>query len=268
MILQAKGKPEEACEMLKTAFDFATELRSMPFTFLVQSFQVELAVMQGQANEHIQWAEQAYAQLQLTPMYSFYTPQLTIAKVLLAAGTAESRRLAADCLQQLHEYSESTHHTRILIEVLALESLLHGANDDEEVALIVLEESLALAQPGDFIRLYVDLGPEMVNLLQRLQNRSPNAGYIESILRAFVEESQLVSQSNGNEQLIEPLTARELEILGYLERRFDNREIADELVITHATVKRHTINIYQKLNVHDRREAVEAARILGILPLP
>ena len=268
MILQAKGKPEEACEMLKTAFDFATELRSMPFTFLVQSFQVELAVMQGQANEHIQWAEQAYAQLQLTPMYSFYTPQLTIAKVLLAAGTAESRRLAADCLQQLHEYSESTHHTRILIEVLALESLLHGANDDEEAALIVLEESLALAQPGDFIRLYVDLGPEMVNLLQRLQNRSPNAGYIESILRAFVEESQLVSQSNGNEQLIEPLTARELEILGYLERRFDNREIADELVITHATVKRHTINIYQKLNVHDRREAVEAARILGILPLP
>jgi LuxR family maltose regulon positive regulatory protein len=104
-------------------------------------------------------------------------------------------------------------------------------------------------------------------LLQRLQNHSPNVAYIESILHAFVEESQLVSQSNGNEQLIEPLTKRELEILGYLERRFDNAEIAAELVIAPATVKRHTINVYQKLDVHDRREAVEVARNLGILPL-
>jgi LuxR family maltose regulon positive regulatory protein len=268
MVLQAKGKPEEAREMLKTALDFATEMRSMPFTFLAQSFQVELAVIQGQAHEHIQWAEQAYAQLQLTPMYSFYTPQLTIAKVLLAAGTVDGRRLAADCLRQLHEYSESTHHTRVLIEVLALEALLHAAEHDEEAALTALEESLALARPGGFVRLYVDLGPEMANLLQRLQNRSPNVDYIDSILTAFVEDSQLVSQSNGNEQLIEPLTDRELEILGYLERRFDNREIAAELVIAHSTVKRHTINIYQKLNVHSRSEAVEAARNLGILPLP
>jgi LuxR family maltose regulon positive regulatory protein len=268
MILQAKGKSEEAREMLKTALNFATELRSALFTSWVQSFQVELAVLQGQAHEHIQWAEQAYAQLQLAPMYSFYTPQLTIAKVLLAAGTVDGRRLATDCLRQLHEYSESTHHTRILIEVLALEALLHAANDDEEAALAAMEASLVLARPGGFIRLYVDLGPEMANLLQRLQNRSPNVDYIDSILTAFVEDSQLVSQSNGNEQLIEPLTDRELEILGYLERRFDNREIAAELVIAHSTVKRHTINIYQKLNVHSRSEAVEAARNLGILPLP
>ncbi len=160
MILQAKGRPEEAREMLKTALDFITELRSMPFTFLVQSFQVELAVLQGQAYKYIQWAEQAYAQLQLTPMYSFYTPQLTIAKVLLAAGTPDGRRMAADCLRQLHEYSESTHHTRVLIEVLALEALLHAAEHDEEAALTALGESLALAQPGGFIRLYVDLGPD------------------------------------------------------------------------------------------------------------
>jgi len=268
MILQAKGEPEEAREMLKTALDFATELRSMPYSFLAQTFQVELAVLQGQAHEHIQWAEQAYKQLQLVPMYSFYTPQLTIAKVLVAVGTPEYHRLAADCLRQLHEYSESTHHTRVLIEVLALEALVHVAEHDEEAALTVLEESLKLARPGGFIRLYVDLGPDMVDLLQRLQNRSPNVAYIESILLAFVEESQLVSQSNGNEQLIEPLTPRELEILGYLEKRFDNAEIAAELVIAPATVKRHTINIYQKLNVHDRREAVETARNLGILPLP
>ena len=73
--------------MLKVSLDYATEQRSPTFTFLAQSFQVELAVMQGRAHEVYQWAEQAYASLRLAPMHTFYIPELTIPKVLLAAGT-------------------------------------------------------------------------------------------------------------------------------------------------------------------------------------
>ena len=266
LIQQALGKPQKAREMLTKAMDFAQEMQSPAYTYLVQSFQAELAVIQGRAHEHIHWAEQAYANLQLTPMVYFYAPPLTIPKVLLAAGTPAGRMKAADCLQQLHEFAKSNHHTWVMIEVLALQALLHSAKNDEGAALKALEESLALAKPGGFIRLYVDLGPEMAELLRRLQNRKPLVEYITSILKAFADASNSVSLSKVDEQLIEPLTGREAEILDLLAKRYSNKEIAAELFISPATVKRYAVNLYKKLNVHNRRQAVEAAIALGLIP--
>lgn len=265
-IQQALGKPEEAREMLKIAMDFAQEMQSPTFTYFVQSFQAELAVMQGRGHEHIQWAEQAYATMQLTPIVSFFAPPLTIPKVLLAAGTPAGRTMAAECLQHLHEFAQTKHHTRVLIEVLALQALLHTANNDQEAALVNLEESLALAHPGGFIRLYVDLGPEMASLLRRLQNRQPFVEYIAAILNAFGDAPNLAAESEGNRQLTEPLTGREAEILDLLAKRYSNKEIAAKLFISPTTVKRYTINIYKKLNVHSRSQAVETARALGLIP--
>jgi LuxR family maltose regulon positive regulatory protein len=232
----------------------------------VQSFQAELAVMQGRGHAYLQWAEQAYASLQLAPMVYFYAPPLSIPKVLLAAGTPGGRRMAADCLQRLQEFAESKHHTRIMIEVLALKALLHNANNEQDAALVDLEDSLALAQAGGFIRLYVDLGPAIADLLRRMQNREPFTGYIASILKAFADSSSLAAVSEGNRQLIEPLTGREAEIIDLLAKRYSNKEIAAELVISPATVKRYASNLYKKLNVHNRREAVVAARALGLIP--
>ena len=268
LIQQALGKPKEAREMLKIAMDFAQEMHSPAFIYLVQSFQAELAVMQGRAFEHIHWAEQAYAHLHLAPMVYFYAPPLTIPKVLLAAGTSAGRMMAADCLQRLHVFAQTRHHTRIMIEVLALQALLHSANNDEPAALVALEESLALAKPGGFIRIYVDLGPGMAILLGRLQSREPSEEYIASILNVFADVSTLAAHSEGTKQLIEPLTDREALILELLAKRYSNKEIAAELVISPATVKRHTINLYKKLSVHNRREAVSAARAFGLIPPP
>ena len=268
LIEQARGRPEEAREILKIALDYAVELRSAAFAYLVQSFQAELAVMQGRAGEHLLWAEQAYENLYLAPVVSFYAPALTIPKVLLATSTPGARSMAADVLQRLHEYAVSTHHTRILIEVLALEAMLHAANDDEEAALAALEASLALAQPGGFIRLYVDLGPKIANLLRSMQHRGLYQAYIAAILTAVPDTAAAATRAETAWQLIEPLTKREAEVLDLLAKRFTNREIAAQLFISPATVKRHTINIYQKLSVHSRREAVASARELGLIPLP
>jgi LuxR family maltose regulon positive regulatory protein len=267
-IHQARGKADEAREMLKASLDSATEQRSPTFTHHAESFQIELAVMQGRAHEVTHWAEKAYANLHLAPMHTFYIPELTIPKVLLAAGTAGGRTMAAECLQRIHEYAESTHNVRVIIEVLALEALLHAANNDEEAALVALEQSLAMARPGGYIRLYVDLGPDMADLLRRMQNREPFAEYIASILQAFAVALDHDAQSEGTKQLMEPLTDREAEILELLAKRYSNKEIAAELVISPATVKRHTINLYQKFSVNNRRDAVSAARALGLIPTP
>ena len=268
MIQQARGKSEAALEMLALAADFANEIRSTPFILMVQSFQAELAVLQSRAHELIKWEEQACLNVQLSAMPFFYAPPLTIPKVLLAIGTPGSLVKAADCLQRLHAFAESTHNTRVLIEVLALEAMLHAANQNQQAALVALEESLALAQPGGFIRLYVDLGPKIAELLRRMQNRKLSSGYTASILSAFSDTSHIDRQLSGNKQLIEPLTERELEILDLLGKRYSNKEIAAELVISPETVKRHAINIYQKLAVHNRRDAVEVAGALGLIPPP
>ncbi len=133
---------------------------------------------------------------------------------------------------------------------------------------------MTLAQPGGFIRVFVDLGPAMHGLLARLSRRGDATGYLQQILDAFPtmpaaapeprpSSSRVVAQTD----LVEPLTHRELAVLVLLAQRLSAREIAQHLTISERTAKRHTANIYQKLAVNNRRGAVAAAIALGILPM-
>jgi LuxR family maltose regulon positive regulatory protein len=265
LIEHARGKPEAVQAMTAEVSALAAEIRSTPFTIMVQSFRAELAVQQGQAQEVYLWAEQAYAHMQLSVMPFFYAPQMTIPKVMIAANMPGSLVLAADCLQQLHELAESTFNVRILIEVLALEALVHFAQGDKETALSTMKRSLSLALPGGFIRLYVDLGEKMAELLWKMQNLGQFSEYIAAILSAFPDITPVETTPDQSRQLVEPMTDREEEILILLAKRYTNKEIAAELYISPSTVKRHTINIYQKLSVHKRRDAVRAAKELGLI---
>jgi LuxR family maltose regulon positive regulatory protein len=207
-----------------------------------------------------QWAEQRLPTLRLAPLPLFYAPQLTVPKALLAANHPAHRESVADCLLKLRTHMEATHNVRFLIETLALEAMFLDSQGDEGAALETLERSISLAEPSNFIRLYVDLGLRMKGLLDRLRARSSQTDYILAILAAFPGE-----KPKANEAMVEPLTDREFQILNLLAKRFSNKEIAQVLYIATGTVKRHTVNIYQKFNVQSRREAVEAARRLGII---
>ena len=117
----------------------------------------------------------------------------------------------------------------------------------------------------------------MADLLKRLQKKNVAVGYIEKILAAFRDDEQVVgpeaadhhiaspSHPTPSQPLVEPLTNRELDVLELLVQRLQNKEIADKLFVSPETVKGHLKNIYQKLNVSKRREAVEKATALGIL---
>jgi LuxR family maltose regulon positive regulatory protein len=189
----------------------------------------------------------------------------------LAQNTPTSQAKAAELLSQLQAYLADTHNTRFLIDTLALQALLADVNGDQGGALDLLESSLKLAQPGGFIRVFVDLGPQMAALLSRLKSNQSLDKYIGKILAAFpsppyLTGAQIVNRQSAIHNLAEPLTERELQILGLLQERLTNKEIAAQLVISPGTVKGHTIKIYQKLGVKGRRPAVEKAIKLGILP--
>ena len=150
--------------------------------------------------------------------------------------------------------------------------MLHHAQGNEQNALAALRQAVTLAQPGGFVRVFVDLGPALADLLAAAGRQwAWRQTMSNNILQAFAAESAArqplpAAPAEGADDLVEPLTRREQEILALLAQRLTAKEIAQQLVVSEQTVKRHRANIYEKLGVNSRREAVAAAVALGILP--
>jgi LuxR family transcriptional regulator, maltose regulon positive regulatory protein len=261
---QAQGLPDNANQVIESTYAFLEDMGAASLLQVLRAFRAELALLQGRIAEAGQWAAQVGSSLPLMAMPLFYAPQLTLPKVLLALNTSISRQQAAEILARLYEFVNATHNTRFLIEVLAMQALLLDARNDEQAAFKAVEQAITLAQTGGFIRLFADLGPRMQELLNRLHSRGIASIYLNQILAAFHDAKPAVP-TVGPAEIIEPLTGRELEVITLLVQRLSNKEIAQELFISPITVKRHTINIYQKLNVNNRRDAIALAVALGIV---
>jgi LuxR family maltose regulon positive regulatory protein len=194
---------------------------------------------------------------------------------------AENLEKALGELDQLDGFLRKANRKTIRIDLLALQALILDAQGKERAAFEKLSESLALAEPGGFIRNFLDLGPPMATLLQRLLMQNVAVDYIEKLLAVFRDDERVVvpeaadhpstspqrprHPSTSSQSLIDPLTHREIDVLELLAQRLQNKEIADKLFVSTETVKAHLKNIYQKLNVSKRREAVEKAKKMGIL---
>jgi LuxR family maltose regulon positive regulatory protein len=160
---------------------------------------------------------------------------------------------------------------------LTQQALLHDARGDETKALSALERAIILAEPSGFIRPFLDLGPKIADLLNRVAKQNIAVKYVGKLLASFRSERVGPVRTTPDDQSVAPLhlshpypveslTNREIEILSLLAQRLSNREIAENLFISSLTVKKHLSNIHQKLSVSSRRQAVEKAKALGILP--
>jgi LuxR family maltose regulon positive regulatory protein len=268
---QAQNRPDEARETASLAVDHMLDTGNTTLLPLALAFQAEIALRQGQLAMAGQWAAQLESAPPLTPMFRMYEPHFTLAKIWLAQDMPASRRQAAELLDHLRHYAESGHNIFCLIQALALLSILRATEDDEPAALALLEEAIELAEPGGFIRLFVDLGPPMARLLHLKQRKDVPLDYLSQILDAFpkpaIDEKKLAASSSRppSSVLVESLTPREMEVLVLLAQRLTNKEIAEELVVSPDTVKTHTLSIYAKLDVHGRRQAVDKASEIGLI---
>jgi LuxR family maltose regulon positive regulatory protein len=170
-------------------------------------------------------------------MLLFDAPELTRIRVLIALGTeaalAEASRILAD---ELAQYSQR-HNMPRLIEILALQALVYQAQDAGEDALATRERAIELAAPGGFTRSFVDLGPPMARLLLVLNARGRAQDHGRHVLAAFgarqaAPRQALPSRESMAEELIEPLTEREIEVLALLAGRLSNTEVARTLHIS------------------------------------
>ena len=267
---QAQGRPGEARAVAESAIAFMLQTGNTTLLSVAQALQAELALRQGQITTASQWASQFTAPPPVAPMFRIYAPHFTLLKVWLAQNTSSSRRRAGELLSQLKAFFERTHNTRFLMETLAFQALLDDGEGRWGDAVAVLEKAVELAEPGGFIRLFVDLGPQMARLLAKLPLEDVETQrYVALILAAFAPVEPKVTDAHGpaiaKQPLPEPLTGREMDVLVLLAQRQTDKEIAANLTISLNTVRTHTKNIYTKLNVHSRRQAVERAKEFGML---
>jgi LuxR family maltose regulon positive regulatory protein len=189
------------------------------------------------------------------------------ARVLMAQENLDE---AARLLQGLLEQAEKGGRRTRQIEILLLQALTADAQGAGAQALVPLEQALSLAEPEGFVRAFVDEGPPMARLLYRAASAGRAPGYVGRLLSAFpsTEPQPVASAAAGapGAEMIEPLSERELEVLLLIAEGLTNQEIAARLFLSLNTVKGHTRNIYGKLGVHSRTQAVSKARTLGLLP--
>jgi LuxR family maltose regulon positive regulatory protein len=272
LIYAAQGKWQRAAEMVTSLIEFDSNPLSEQRLANAHSLQVRLALMSG--DHDTAWH---LAQIAKKEPHYVYIPLLEMAavtsiSVLLARHSEEKTLQALEQAKQLQETAESISSTLRLVQALTLQALAYDALGDGEHAIDMLKQALELAQWEDLQRTFVDFGQELGNLLSRLLisgrvNDQQTINYGEQLLAAFrtARDAFPNHYSSSNDVLVEPLTVREVQVLDLLARRLTDREIAETLVISPFTVRRHVRNLSEKLEVHGRRAVVERARTLGLI---
>jgi LuxR family maltose regulon positive regulatory protein len=270
LIHQIRGEISEAGQMMESISQFDLEQRGSEDNRTC-SLRTRLLLLQGDLEGAGHWADAFTGPPPDQPFMWLEEPQVTRARVLVARGTDADLQSVLHILDALDEIAERTYNTRYKIEVLVLRALALDAQGETSAADAVLKQALDLGRPGCFIRVFVDLGKPMQAMLQRLVEQEHSVMMIRRILAAFQEDDNYLLRSAHHPSLsesilVEPLTPREREVLLLLREPLSIKEIALKLNISYATAKRHTINIYGKLGVHQRGKAVARAEELNILP--
>jgi LuxR family maltose regulon positive regulatory protein len=190
---------------------------------------------------------------------------LSQARVLLAQKDPSA---ALAVLEPLRRQAEAKGFVDEQLKVMVLQAVALHAHDEKGKAVQLLGEALALAEPGGFIRLFVDEGAPMAQLLLEAASQGILPDYIGKLLAVFESEKQKSENKHDlphTKLLIEQLSQRELEVLQLIAQGLSNREISERLFLALSTIKGHNRIIFDKLQVQSRTEAIARARELGLL---
>jgi len=263
-IREAEGDLGGALDLLNEAErlyvgDFFPNVRPVP------ALRARVRVAQGELSEALGWAREHGLSAADDLSYLREFEHITLARVLLARYAAERAMRpiheATRLLEGLLRAAKQGQRMGSVIEILVLQALARQAQEDIPAALASLQRALTLAEPEGYVRIFVDEGAPMASLLRAVAKQGTAPGYVRRLLAAVNKTEDSMPASQG---LIEPLSARELDVLRLLGSDLDGPDIARELVVSLNTERTHTKNIYAKLGVNNRRAAVRRARELGL----
>ena len=230
----------------------------------ISAWQIRIWLAEGKLDAATHWLNENSPSIDNELPFVYEADYVAVARVLLAQERLDS---AVDLLSRLQEVAGLGDRYLRVLELLLLRALAAQSNDDLPQALMLLEKALTLGESKGFIRIFVDEGPALARLLYAALQQDIAPVYVQRIIAAFpVETPQLTKSRLSNEdEWVEPLTDREVEILQLLAAGFTNPVIGSKLYLATNTVKAHLRNIYGKLGVNNRTQAVARARALGII---
>jgi LuxR family maltose regulon positive regulatory protein len=265
-VLQARGDLSGALDLLDEAEqvyvgDFLPNVRPVP------ALRARLLAAQGQVGAALGWAREHGLSAADDLSYLREFEHVTLARVLLARYAGHrTPSLAGELsgfLGRLLTAAEAGRRAGTVIEILVLQALLRHARGDTAGALGPLERALTLAEPEGYVRVFVSEGPPMASLLRTMARRGAPGDHVRRLLDAG--EAPVDHPRRLAPGLVEPLSDRELQVLRLLGSDLDGPAIARELVVSLNTLRTHTRNIYAKLGVNSRREAVRQAGELELV---
>jgi LuxR family maltose regulon positive regulatory protein len=255
---QAIGDTEGALDAMRTAKEAGSSL-STRFVDLVEAHETLLWLAQGNMAAASRWAERSGLSINDEFIFQDLLRYVTLARVLIGRSRLDE---ASRLLARLLNMAEAAGAMGEAIEILILQALTQEGLGKRDQALTPLERALSLAEPEGYVRTFIDEGAPMGELLRRAAAQGIRLNYVSALLAALESDAKTEGAQGA---LIEPLSARELEVLRVLATGLSNKEIAETLFIAVGTVKQHLKSIYGKLQVHSRTEAAHRARDLGLL---
>jgi LuxR family maltose regulon positive regulatory protein len=264
-IRQAQNDARGAMEALRNAEEIRQHHPDYyRLNHLVRLCRVRLYLSRHGAEEAARQAQEARLG-ETGPLIYRERELIALAHVLVAHEKWDE---ALRLLAQQAEAAETGGRFGRLIEILVLQAVAWQGQGDTARALTALERALTLGEPEGYVRIFVEHEQPMARLLAQAAARGTAPDYVGRLLDALGAGSAEIAPTlapPGPSPLIEPLTDRETEVLRLLGEGHSNRQIADALFITLNTVKKHTSNIYGKLGVRSRTQAVVRAQELGLL---
>jgi LuxR family maltose regulon positive regulatory protein len=267
---QALGDTEDALSAARKAKEIAIQFDAMEFDdILMDVVQVNVWISQNKLDEAVEWADSrgftdgtVLEELEDSHLISLWLAIELNAYVRLQLARGKPEEALRTIAPALRIY-RTQGWQRFLIEALLHQAWAYHQQRLTEQALTCMEESLTLAEPEGYMRVFIDEGPAIQGLLQECLDakRSIARPYVKKLLLAF----KVVPKPADSEVPVEKLSERELEVLQLMAAGLSNSDIAGQLFISLNTVKTHLKNINSKLHVHSRTEALAAAKTLDLI---
>jgi LuxR family transcriptional regulator, maltose regulon positive regulatory protein len=266
-VREAEGDLDSALDLLDEAQrvyvgDFSPDVRPIAAT------RARVLVARGRQGDALAWAREQDLSAVDDVSYLREYEHITLARVLAQPGAQRSEPAADDAsrlLERLLQAAEEGNRTGSVIEILVLQAIAHQARGDVPGALVPLERALTLAEPEGYVRMFVGEGAPMASLLRRIAKQRNGWDYVRRLLDPGSRPGGSERSAPARQTLVEPLSARERDVLRLLGSDLDGPDIARALTVSLNTLRTHTKNIYAKLGVNSRRAAVRRAAELDLL---
>ncbi|GCE48784.1 LuxR family maltose regulon positive regulatory protein [Thermosporothrix hazakensis] len=248
-----EGRFEEALALLQRVLSEVRAGNLHSFVTLTEAYQVRVYLRMEKLDAVAEWARTLPFSPDDALVYTHELTYLIQAEALLAISAYQQ---AEELLRRLLAIVEPAGHMRSAIQARTLLALLYQTRGQREEAIVTLARALQAAEPEGYKRVFVERGAKLIPLLQRVALQGVTPTYVQQLLSLFSE----VQRNEGS-----LLSERELDVLRLIAAGKSNQEIAQAFVLTVSTVKSHLNNIYTKLGVHSRTQAIARAQELRLL---